>query len=278
MSQASEETVKKTIRALLISSKGGCTPRQLVQDYRYFSNSEIPYEVFGHSTLMSYLSSLSSVLTVTRGRDRTLLTAVSDPSTENISKLVSKQKTSTNSRFGSSCQRSCEPTTSEHTHTSSLKSAEVPVNNVPSSLKKQLTNLMVAYPNGIRLDDLREAFARRFSFYFSYRECGCNNLTEMIESIPSVVEMHFEGGRGQVVTAASENGDKTSGINWTKLDKDRKATKEIKNRERKFVSLYAFGSIIITADHFICIIECAYCMNIRALLIKFTAINGKRVC
>lgn len=239
MSQASEETVKKTIKALLISSKGGCSPRQLVQDYRYVANSEIPYESFGHSTLMSYLNSLSSILTVSRGRDRTTLTAVPDPATRNISKLVSKQKSSTSS-FGSS-QRSCDPSTSstgEQATASSSKSAQAPVTEVPSGLKKQLTSLTLSYPNGIRLDDLREAFARRFSFYFSYRECGFNNLTEMIESIPSVLEMRFEGGRGLVVTAASENAAaKTSGINWTKLGKDRKTSDELKHRESTFVFL-----------------------------------------
>ncbi len=37
---------------------------------------------------------------------------------------------------------------------------------------------MLSYPNGIQLNNFQEAFARRFSFYFSFRDCGFKSGTE----------------------------------------------------------------------------------------------------
>lgn len=205
------ETVKRTIQELLNASRKGCSPRQLLKNYILHTGREIPHESFGYSTLMAYLNSMPSLVTVTRRRDGTLLTV--------------PQGSLENSELHSTELHQLAASTSD------LKMAEV-----KPGLKKQLANLMLSYPNGIRLVDLQEAFARRFSFYFSHQECGFSTLVELINSIPNVLKIEFEGGsKGVTVYAACDDVVQSSGINWEKLTKDRKNSEESMRTKRTYV-------------------------------------------
>ncbi len=189
------EAVKKTIQELLIASPKGCSVRQLVQNYKLVSYQELPYLALGFSSPMAYLNSMPSLVTVTRRRDGTLLTATTGT------------------------WKSPESTEPHAQSTTVFK-----VREVKPCLKKQLASLMLSYPNGLRLNDFQEAFARRFSFYFSFRDCGFSTLAELIRAIPNILTIDFAGPRGVMVYAASEEAVQSSGINWAKLTKERQTS------------------------------------------------------
>lgn len=186
------EAVRRTIQDLLYASKKGCSLHQLMIKYKHTTGREIPYESFGHPSTMSLLESMPKLVSIAKGKNGTWLTAT---------------------------PRNLD------THSQTPCSSTSKVTEVKPSLKKQLANLMLSYPNGLRLADLQEAFARRFSFYFSFREYGFSTLAELIKSIPDVLRLEVTSSKGLVIYAASEDVMHTSRISWTKLAKDRKTLK-----------------------------------------------------
>lgn len=229
MSKTTRESAKQTIRALLDSSRGGYSPRQLMQQYKFVTGSQIPYESLGYHTLMAYLSSLTDVLTIIKRRDGTLLKSIPyTPADKTASQTVSKQR-HPSSGFGSRSNSVSSNSTTSNPPTPASVSSTNP--EVRAGLKKQLRNLMLSYPNGIRLDNLQEAFARRFAFYFSFREYGFNTLTTMVESIPDVLTINYQEGLGIMVKASTEDTDESFGINWAKVERDRKNADKSKEKE-----------------------------------------------
>ena len=224
-----EDQVKKTIRALLLSSKSGSTPRQLMNDYKYVAGNAIPYVEFGYDSLMSYLSSLKDVVSVSKSRDTTLLRAVPDSSTKHIAKLVSKQRSSDSGLIGGGPRLSSVRPASRSTSSPSYS-------EVPPTFKAKIKTLMLSYPGGITLGTFQEAFGRRFSYYFSFRNWGFSSLEEMLNSIPEVVCLENDEVRKTVVvkrvkdssvlTPTADHAKRE--INWRSLDQERKAIEERK--------------------------------------------------
>ena len=217
-----EEDVKKTIRVLLNSSKGGCSPRQLMNDYKFVTGASIPFTSFGYDSLMSYLSSLKDVLTVSRSRDRTTLHVVSSPAAANVAKVAPKPRHSS-SGIGYSKPELSAPTV-KSSSTSTVLTA------IPATVKTKFRSLMLSYPNGILLTSFQEAFARRFSYYFSFRTWGYSSLEEMVRALPSVLQLVEDPVKKVLVVKgapdSSPSGDEVTGIDWAKLSKERKDSDE----------------------------------------------------
>ena len=162
--------VKKRIRALLVSSKGGSTPKQLFQDYREVIGEDIPFSKLGYRSLMAFIHDMADVVSVKVNRDgRKMLYAVPDPRTQHIARMVSKQRTS---RPGGSQpappRRNPQP------------------RKIPDAFNTQLKQLFLCYPNGISLERFNEAFARRFGYYLRFHPWGYTSLEQLLADAADV--------------------------------------------------------------------------------------------
>lgn len=171
--------VKRTVRALLLSSKQGCTPKQLLSDYEQIVGESLPYKDLGYHSLMEFVHSIPDVVRVSRMRDtnRTILYGVADDSTKHIAKMVSKQRSV--KRYASHLPNSYHPA-----------SRSTP--QVPHTFRIQLKTLMLSYPNGLCIDSFMEAFARRFGYYLSYRQWGFTSLAQVLNSVSDILKCEMD--------------------------------------------------------------------------------------
>ncbi len=175
------EKVKRIVRAILLSSKHGRTTRQLLSDYDQTIGSRLPYQELGYTSLVQFVESMPDVVRVSRNRGNTILHGVPDVSTEQISRMVSKQRASKKPPFPATEARWGSPTPS------------APV--APLTFSIQLRMLMLAYPGGLEVDKFQEAFARRFNFHLSHRQWAFESLEQLLKSVPDVVRYEWDGYR-----------------------------------------------------------------------------------
>lgn len=227
------EDVKKEIRALLISSKHGCTPKQLQNDYLQVMGDNLPYHSLGHPNLMSFIQSIPDVVSVCLSRNNTLLYGVSDSKTKKIQDMVARQK---NTRKGTVEWTTVPPRMNMITKNDTPPKPKTPV--VPPSFKTRLKELMFSYPNGISLKDFNEAFAKRFHHYIAFRNWGFESLDSMISSVPEILYFHNDTTRNMKIVkrvvpqakpiakkteeSPAKQGAEQCDINWYSLDNQRK--------------------------------------------------------
>ena len=178
-------TVKRTLRALLLSSKLGCTPKQLLNDYHHIVGESLPFEALGYRTFMKYIQSIPDVVHISNQQDRIVLFGVADGSTQHIAKMVAKQKTPLRRRYSSMLNVS--------------STAQVRRAQVPHPFKLQMKTLMLSYPNGLLVDQFMEAFARRFGYYVNCRAWGYPSLDLMLKAIPDVVMYEMDVAQKRAV-------------------------------------------------------------------------------
>ncbi|XP_077598172.1 tudor domain-containing protein 5-like isoform X2 [Stigmatopora nigra] len=90
---------KKDIRSLLISSKTGSTPNDLMHDYAEILGRPMPLNFLGFHNVLHMAMELPDVVSVRRTSDGYLLKAVGVPSTRNMEELVEKQRMSKTKRL-----------------------------------------------------------------------------------------------------------------------------------------------------------------------------------
>jgi len=178
-------TVKRTLRALLLSSKHGCTPRQVLSDYQHIVGEGLPYEALGYRTFMKYIESIPDVVRISKQQDRIVLFGVADGSTQHIAKMVAKQKTPMRKRCTSMLNISSV--------------AQVHRAQVPHPFKLQMKTLMMSYPNGLLVSQFMEAFARRFGYYVNYQGWGYSSLDLMLKAIPDIITHEMDSAQGKFV-------------------------------------------------------------------------------
>ena len=217
-------TLKREIRALLISSKRGCTPEQLQNDYLQVMGENIPYHFLGHTNFMSFIYSIPDVASVNRSRNNPVLYGVADSTTKKIQDMVSKQRDS-----GSSwSSTSSAPRMNQITRTTqpAPKSPQV-----PPVFKARLREMMLSHPNGVALKFFNEAFSKRFHHYIAYRNWGFDSLEEMVNSVKDILFIHNDTTRnikmvkrvpaqekpGTKGSEGSKGAKKDAAINWYSL-------------------------------------------------------------
>ena len=226
------ENVKKEIRALLISIKHGCTPKQLQDDYLQVMGDNIPYMRFGHTNMMSFIRSIPDVVSVCLTRNNTVLYGVPNSQTKKIYNLVAKQRST---KKGSPGWITVPPRMNMITKCSAPPSPKDPA--VPSSFKVRLKELMLSYPNGIPVDNFNEAFAKRFHHYIAYSNWGFESVEGMISSVPDILYFHNdttcnlkivkrsapqEKAVNEHKESQAHSGDGQVSISWYSLENQRK--------------------------------------------------------
>ena len=160
--------VKKRVRALLISSPSGCSPKQLWQDYRQVIGEELPYSALGYRSLMAFIQDISDVVKVTLTRDNhTVIYAVADEKTRHISRMVSRQKHSRSAG-----------------HVQPPPARNPPPKTIPDAFNLQLKQLFLCYPNGLSLERFSEAFSHRFGYYLNFMPWGYSSLEQVLQDAP----------------------------------------------------------------------------------------------
>ena len=166
------QDVKKRIRALLTSSRGGCSLRQLCVDYKEVTGDDIPYSALGHRSMMSFVRSIPDVIAIQMKPDgRAVLYAVPLEKTKHMSRMIARQKSSSSGRPGFQARASQHNSAQHVTRTK----------KVPAKFAIQLKTLFLSYPNGISLERFPDAFALRFGYYLNYRSLGFSSLDEVFQ-------------------------------------------------------------------------------------------------
>ena len=181
--------VTKRIRALLISAKGGCSPKELYQDYREVVGESIPYQELGYRSLMTFIHDIPDVVTAKLTRDnRIMLHAVTDRNTQHIARMVSRQKPSRSAGY-----------------VTVPPPRRNPPKRIPETFGIQLKQLFLCYPNGVTLDRFNEAFARRFGYYVKFHPWGYTSLEQLLEDAQDA-ELVRDPLKGSVVVKPRRKG------------------------------------------------------------------------
>ena len=167
MAQASLLDVKKRIRALLISSKNGCSPKSLYQDYQNVIGEELPFKQLGYRSMMAFITTIPDVVAVRVSQDkRTVLRAVADENTQHISRLVSRQRSSS---------------ASSSVYVQPPPRRKAPPRRIPDIFATHLKQLFLCYPNGIPLERFAGAYSQRFGHYVRFQPWGYATLEELLD-------------------------------------------------------------------------------------------------
>lgn len=183
--------LKKRVRALLISSKQGCSPNNLLRDYKSVFGEGLPLNEFGYRTVVAMAEDMPDVVRLhyQGGGHGVFLRGVADESTRHIAKMVQRQKNS-----GYHHMKMDQPV---------RKATTTP--SIPFYIQGCLRQLLQAYPNGLPIEQFEEAYARRFGYYLSLRRLKCNSLQELINNVPGVLKIAKDiNGRTVVVGEASK--------------------------------------------------------------------------
>lgn len=182
--------VKKRIRALLISSKSGCSLKQLYQDYKTVIGEELPYGELGYRSLMALIRDIPDVVRVRlNGIDQVAtLYGVADEKTQHLARMVARQKLSRSAGNISAKPPSRKP----------------PPKRIPNAFSVQLKQLFLSYPNGVSLERFNDAFARRFGYYLKYTPWGYSTLEQLLEDVEEV-ELVRDPVRGSSVVKPKRN-------------------------------------------------------------------------
>lgn len=181
--------LKKRLRALLISSKQGCTPNNLFKDYKSAFGEGLPLNDFGYRSVVEMAEDMPDVVRIqNQGGYGIVLRGVADESTRHIAKMVSRQKNT-----GYHQMKTEQP-------------AKRPMSTSPSipfHIQGCLRQLLHAYPNGLPIEQFEEAYARRFGYYLSLRKLKCNSLEELINYVPEVLKVEKDAAGRIVIVGES---------------------------------------------------------------------------
>ena len=191
------DKVKRNVRAVLLSSKHGCSPRQLLNDYKHLMGECLPFESLGYASLMDFVFHIPDVVSVIRTSEGVLLRGVADQSTQHIARMVRSQKSS---KMPSRRQLAAYSSPS-------LPPPRAPVRpQLPHTFKIKVKTLLLSYPSGIQLQDFSEAFARRFNYYFSVQQFGFRSTEELLKSMPDVVQLAVDRTRNTITIKQAASG------------------------------------------------------------------------
>lgn len=182
-------SLKKTLRALLLSAKRGLTLQQLYNDYEMVIGRSVPYAKLGYRSFSELLRSMPDVVKARRdSRGRELFEGIADPSSAHIASMVSKQRNTK-----SYCRlKSTQPVISNRL---SPKCAKKCPPEVPMNVKIKLRQLLVSYPDGLPLSKFQDAYNKRFGYYLHTSTWGFKNLLEALQSINSILTLEYSSSQ-----------------------------------------------------------------------------------
>ncbi|XP_077400627.1 N-alpha-acetyltransferase 40 isoform X2 [Vanacampus margaritifer] len=167
--------LKKDVRSLLISSKDGLTPNQLMRDYSNMLGHPMPLQLFGFGNVLAMAPAMPDVFSVTRDiNGYPVLKAVGDNSTKHIEQLVAMQKKT-------------KKKSTDYSH--QYQPAPIPYRPkvfLPlETLRAQLHFLLCQGP--FKLYDLHSCYLRCFRRPLNPHNFGFNTIREMLDAAADLV-------------------------------------------------------------------------------------------
>ncbi|KAM6166237.1 tudor domain-containing protein 5 [Erethizon dorsatum] len=180
-----QDSLRKEIRSLLISTKDGLTPHQLEKEYLLMVGNRLPLRILGYRSTMELVLDMPDVVSVCPCGDGTIiLKAIPDESTKGIASLVAKQRSS--HKVQNSMQKGrasiCSGTSS---HPVPYRGRVPPI--LPAVVKSELKDLLALSP--VLLSDFEKAFARRFGRSFQYMQYGFLSMFEVLNAASDVISV-----------------------------------------------------------------------------------------
>uniref|UniRef100_A0A8C2UH77 Tudor domain-containing protein 5 n=1 Tax=Coturnix japonica TaxID=93934 RepID=A0A8C2UH77_COTJA len=187
------ELLKKEVRSQLLAAKEGLSPEQLEQEYLAMVGRPLPLRELGFSSTMELVASMPGVVQICpRSRGGVLLKAVADEKTKDISKLISRQKSSGKARNVARKQRAAYLSQNQRGLPPKGKSRVL-----PAAVKRELQDLLSSSP--ILLLDFNDAYYTRFKRTFQYKQYGFLSIFEVFESMSDIITVK-ETRRGSLIT------------------------------------------------------------------------------
>lgn len=181
-----KESVKNTLRSLLVSAKNGLTPSDLRRDYETMVGNAVPIKELGYPSFFELLQSMPDAVAMHKSRGGTLiLSAVASESCRHVVDLVARQKT---------VKPYCAIKSGMKAPVMSMKMhPPLPVRSkrsaVPDHVKLKLKHLMISYPNGLPMVKFQEAFNRRFGYYLHPSVWGFTTVLDALQSLPDIIKL-----------------------------------------------------------------------------------------
>ncbi|XP_031451456.1 tudor domain-containing protein 5 isoform X2 [Phasianus colchicus] len=195
MSQQAQlmELLKKEVRSQLLAAKGGLTPAQLEQEYLAMVGRPLPLRDLGFCSTMELVASMPGVVQICpNSNGGFLLKAVADETTKDISKLISRQKTSGKARSVARKGRAAFPSQNQRGLPPKVKTRVL-----PAAVKRELQDLLSSSP--LLLLDFNNAYYTRFKRTFQYRQYGFFSIFEVFESLSDIIMVKETRG-GSLIT------------------------------------------------------------------------------
>lgn len=250
--QVSEEFISETmnhLRAVLLSSKEGLTPKQILYDYIYLVGEPLPYLQLGHPDLVSFLDNHQSVCERFIENGQMKYRPVLNSKCEHIRRLVESQKSdnrkprnrkrksiSINDEIDAAPKRSKSDTRNKVCPASERNGGNgIPIDSAPRYLNHVNNNALT--PNdqnkSVHFEDLlvntnkikprRQRSRTRLPFFHKDdpgmpRFKGFRRRGKSTSSLPVSAPISTTGGRGGRLGSLSGKTSETNGRNQGSLD------------------------------------------------------------
>ena len=238
------ELVKKEIRSLLESRKGGCTVSELQRDYKSFSGRECPFREFGHRSFREFVDAIPDVVRASYYQGREVLAAVSTKETAHVVKLIAKQKSAVKKKgsarpplrrprpllgsfpflsssrpFGHSLRQPQRRTTTytypPAQHRTPLLDRTPPnprSSNVPTWCQGRISEIVDSFSNGCSVHEMQSVYLSKYSEPINFGQLGFRTVFDMLESMYRYVTLKFVPGRGTCLFPVARNAARNANL------------------------------------------------------------------
>lgn len=147
------ENTQTTILALLITRKGGCTLKQLSNDYYELEGEHIPWKDLGYNSLLSFLHSMSKTVQIEHRDNTIIIHGIASEKSKHVSKLIAGQKTQ-------------KPSVGRKTHRPNHYFPTTAPNRIriPAEILSKVVSLVKDKPNGLNKDYILQEIHSRMPF------------------------------------------------------------------------------------------------------------------
>ncbi|XP_007432545.1 tudor domain-containing protein 5 [Python bivittatus] len=188
-------SLKKEVRSLLTSIKGGLTPYQLEQEYKSMIGKQLPFQMLGYHSVMELVKDMHDVVNICpKGDGTVVLKAIADESTKRIASLVARQKSRPKPQLS---KRRLNYFSLPATSHSGLPwhpkfSLSLPWRGgvpptLPAVIKSELKELLRFSP--VLLSDFDKAFIQRFGRPFEFTRYGFFSMFEVLNAASDIIRI-----------------------------------------------------------------------------------------